>query len=375
VNPKVMVVCGTRPDAIKVAPVVLRLKESRDIDTMLLVSGQHREMLTQALQDFGIAPDFDLQVMRHGQTLAYITSATLTALDESLEQSQPDMVVAQGDTTTTFVAALAAFYRSIPFAHIEAGLRTETIDSPFPEEFNRRATAQIAKIHFAPTKLALENLLAERINRNDIVLSGNTSIDAIQGVAAGVDSANVGRVGRTILVTTHRRENWGEPQRRICHAIKELIDRFPDINVVLPMHRNEAVRDVLRSELSNVDRVELIEPPGYKEFAGYMRSAYLILSDSGGVQEEAPALGIPVLVLRNETERPEGIDAGNALLVGTDPQRIIMEASLLLTDSKRYAAMSRASNPYGDGLAAQRIVSAIRKWFGLPFDAIPEFRG
>jgi UDP-N-acetylglucosamine 2-epimerase len=374
-KPKVMIVCGTRPDAIKVAPVVIKLKEANDINTTLIVSGQHREMLLQALQDFGITPDEDLQVMKPGQTLAYITSSVLSALDESLQQHQPDMVVAQGDTTTTFVAALAAFYRSIPFAHIEAGLRTETIDSPFPEEFNRRATAQIARLHFAPTKLALDNLLAERIDRNDIVLCGNTSIDAIQSVARLRESFHQKGSNRMILVTTHRRENWGEPQRRICNAIKTLINRFHDVTVLLPMHKNEAVRSVLREELGNIDRVTLIEPPGYKEFAGYMKSSFLILTDSGGIQEEAPALGVPVLVLRDETERPEGIDAGNALLVGTDPQKIVREASSLLTDSTRYAAMSRASNPYGDGLAAQRIVSAIRKWFGLPFEAIQEFRG
>lgn len=358
--PHVLAVVGTRPDAIKMAPVILELKKHADMQTAVIASGQHKEMLQQVLDVFGIRVDGNFEVMRHGQTLAYITSAILTALDEELDKRKPDMVVAQGDTTTTFVAGMAAFYRQIPFAHVEAGLRTQTVDSPFPEEFNRRCVSQVTRLHFAPTSAAAANLLQERVPPENVFVTGNTSIDAVLETAARVEPAKPFASGRMVLVTTHRRENWGEPQRAICRALGRLMEAVPEAYVVLPMHKNPVVRDVLEGELGGSPRVFLIEPPDYTEFTRLMLASELILTDSGGVQEEAPSLGKPVLVLRRETERPEGIDAGNAHLVGTDEEEIFQQAVTLLTDDDAYRSMAQARNPYGDGKAAQRIVAEIR---------------
>lgn len=371
---RVATVVGTRPDAIKMAPVILELRKHGDIETFVVASGQHREMLRQVLDTFGISEDVNFGVMREQQSLAYITSSVLTAMDETILELQPDMVIAQGDTTTTFVAGLASFYRQVPFAHVEAGLRTPTVDSPFPEEFNRRAVGLITKLHFPPTSGAAANLLKEGISKESIVVAGNTSIDAILDVSSRFGPASPFADGRMVLVTTHRRENWGEPQERISRAIVRLLEQHSDIHVVLPMHKNEKVRETLRKHLANNSRVFLIEPPEYGEFSRLMALSYLILTDSGGVQEEAPSLGKPVLVLRTETERPEGINTGNAILVGTDDQAIYENANRLLVNLEDYQSMASKNNPYGDGLAAKRIVQAVRKYFGLSFDKVQPFR-
>jgi UDP-N-acetylglucosamine 2-epimerase (non-hydrolysing) len=371
---KVLAVVGTRPDAIKMAPVILELKAQADLTTVVIASGQHREMLQQVFHAFGVAADRNFDVMKDGQTLAYLTASILDALDQAIAEEIPDMVVAQGDTTTTFVAGLAAFYRRMPFAHVEAGLRTETVESPFPEELNRRIVGQIAALHFAPTQNAADNLLKEGACPESVFVTGNTSIDAILQATGGGDGQTPFSSERIILVTTHRRENWGEPQREICRGIKRILDAFPDVRVILPMHRNPVVREMLQDELGKDGRVALIEPPEYWEFASLMKRAHLILTDSGGVQEEAPALGKPVLVLRNETERPEGIEAGNAKLVGTDEDAIFAAASLLLSDEDLYCKIAQSRNPYGDGLAAKRIVAQIRRYLELPFDDEAPFK-
>lgn len=367
-------VCGTRPDAIKMAPVILELRAHGDLDTRVIASGQHREMLRQVFDTFEIREDRNFDVMRERQTLAYITSSVLSALDEAIEAESPDLVIAQGDTTTTLVAGMAAFYRRIPFAHVEAGLRTDTIESPFPEEFNRRAVSQVTRLHFAPTAAAKENLVAERVKSDWVLVTGNTSIDAILDMSRRLEPLNPPRDGRMILVTTHRRENWGEPQTRICRAIVRILDAVEDAYVYLPMHPNKVVREVLELELGKNERVILTEPPEYRSFAQLMMASHLILTDSGGVQEEAPSLGKPVLVLRDETERPEGIDAGNAVLVGTNEEKIYGEAVRLLTDADAYDRMAQARNPYGDGLAAKRIVAAVRRHLGLPYEEVGEFQ-
>ncbi len=372
---RVVTVVGTRPDAIKMAPVILELKKERDLETLVVASGQHKEMLRQVLDTFQIREDFNFDVMRPQQSLSYITSSVLNAMDEVLEQQSPDMVVAQGDTTTTFVASLGAFYRRIPFAHVEAGLRTPTVDSPFPEEFNRRATGIITQLHFPPTLGAAKNLVKEGVNRNQITVAGNTSIDAILDVSKRYEPMKKYAPGTMILVTTHRRENWGEPQERICRAILKVLEKFPEAHVVLPMHKNETVRETLRKQLDGNSRVFLIEPPEYAEFSRMMAASDLILTDSGGVQEEAPSLGKPVLVLRTETERPEGIESGNAILVGTAESSIFNACNELLSSRDKYDQMALKNNPYGDGLAAKRIAMRIRECLGLPFEKISEFQG
>ena len=354
------------------APVVLELLKHEDLATTVVASGQHREMLEQVFSAFGISADRNFDVMKQGQTLGYLTSAILEGMEKAISDYEPDIVIAQGDTTTTFVAGLAAFYAQKPFAHVEAGLRTPTIDSPFPEEFNRRAVGLITALHFPPTMFSAENLFKEGVAADSVLVTGNTSIDAIQLLAS---SRVADDDSRMILVTTHRRENWGEPQRDICRAVARILDAFPECTVVLPMHRNPVVREVLEQELGGHPRVSLIEPPEYPEFVDLMARSHLILTDSGGVQEEAPALGKPVLVLRTETERPEGIVAGNAKLVGTDPDKIFEAAQTLLNDTDAYAVVAQARNPYGDGLAARRVVSRIRSFLGLPAEAIDPFEG
>ncbi len=376
-NPTILVVCGTRPDAIKMAPVILELRKHADLGTRIVASGQHREMLRQVLHAFNLTEDRNFDVMKERQSLAYLTSSILTALDQLLEEERPDLVLAQGDTTTTFVAGLAAFYREIPFGHVEAGLRTDTIYSPFPEEFNRRAASQVTRLHFAPTHAAAQNLLADRVSAESVFVTGNTSIDAILEVTRRLGPSEPFAPGRMLLVTTHRRENWGEPQRRICRALMRVLDAVPDTHVVLPMHPNEAVRRTLRDELGGSDRVFLIEPQDYPSFARLMLASHLILTDSGGIQEEAPSLGKPVLVLRDETERPEGVAEGNAILVGTDKERIFTEAKRLLSDENPLPLAEvrdrKARNPYGDGKAAQRIVSHVRRFLGLEAEELPPF--
>ncbi len=364
-KPRIVCVVGTRPDTIKTAPVVKELRRFDAVDTLLVATGQHREMLAQALAAFDLSADRDLAIMQHGQTLAQVTCRALEGLDGVLDELKPDYVMAQGDTSTTFVASLAAFYRGIDFGHIEAGLRTHTIKNPFPEEFNRRATALIATHHFPPTRWAAANLEREGIV-DDVYVTGNTGIDAVLQIAGSENQSWFAEhPGRVVLLTTHRRENWGDPQRRIARAARKLLDSHDDVLLVVPMHRNPQVRDVLTAELGDHSRVRLIEPPDYAPFVKLMQRSTLILTDSGGVQEEAPAFGIPVLVLRDTTERPEGVDAGAAKLVGTDEQAIVSEGLSLLEDPATYAAMAHAISPYGDGRAAARIRSTVLRHLGV----------
>lgn len=366
----VLAVCGTRPDTVKMAPVVNELKRHADeVELILAVTGQHREMLVQVLEAFDLHPDYDLNIMSARQTLAQITTRALEGLDEVIRQRQPDLVLAQGDTTTTFVASLAAFYNKIPFGHVEAGLRTDNKLDPFPEEMNRRLTGAMCDLHFAPTELAMQNLLREGVRQDSVYVTGNTVIDALLSIASRehvFDDKKVAAAaasGRMILMTAHRRENWGDPMRDICVAVKRIVERNPDVTVVFPVHKNPVVRDTVFPELQGVDRVILTEPPDYVPFVHLIKASCLILTDSGGVQEEAPSLGKPVLVLRKTTERPEGIDAGNAKLVGTDVNLIVSEAQRLLSDQNAYRSMATAKSPYGDGRSAERIWEIIRSRF------------
>jgi UDP-N-acetylglucosamine 2-epimerase len=368
---KIITVFGTRPDAIKMAPVVKELQRRSDVfDLKVIVTGQHREMLDQVLQAFDITPDRDLNIMTPGQSLSAITARVLTGLDEVFTAETPDAVVAQGDTTTTFVAALAAFYHKAAFAHVEAGLRTGNRFDPFPEEANRVLTARIATLHFPPTKLAASNLRAEGVLESDIFVTGNTVIDALLTVAAQDYTPTDPEIAsvlsdprRVVLVTAHRRENWGKPMERICAAVRMLVEACPDIIAVFPMHRNPVVRNTVYPILGGHDRIKLIEPPDYVPFVKLEQKSTIILTDSGGVQEEAPSLGKPVLVMRNTTERPEGVEAGSAKLVGTDVDTILREAIQLLNDQSAYDKMSKTISPYGDGRGAVRIVDAIEKYF------------
>lgn len=372
-KPKALFVVGTRPDAIKSAPVVLEfLKFADQVETVLVSTGQHREMLDQALGAFGLQTDVDLGLMHHGQTLASVTSLALSGLDKVLEEHSPEIVLAQGDTTTTLCAGLAAFYRRVPFGHIEAGLRTPSVWSPFPEELNRRALGLFARLHFAPTQWAADNLIAEGADPQTVLVTGNTGIDAVLAMAGkGPTLPYPEHAGRVVLLTTHRRENWGEPQRQIARAAHRLVEEFPDVLLVVPMHKNPAVREVLESVLGSTPRCELIEPPDYVDFVRLMRRAALILTDSGGVQEEAPAFGIPVLVLRETTERPEGVEAGTARLIGTDEEAVFGTAKELLADPVELAKMAHAANPYGDGLASQRVRRCAFEFLGLESPEVP----
>jgi UDP-N-acetylglucosamine 2-epimerase len=349
------------------APIVLELqRRAGRFAVRVVVTGQHREQLDQVLDIFQLRPDADLAIMQHGQTLPQITTRALEGLDADLAAHPADICLAQGDTTTTFVAGLAAFYHKVPFGHVEAGLRTHNRYDPFPEEMNRRLATAIATWHFAPTVEARDNLLAEGIPAGTIHVTGNTSIDALRSVSErpyrfepGPLRSVVEGDRRLILVTAHRRENWGEPMTRIAQAIARIADRFPDCETVVALHKNPTVRESLCPVLQGRPRIHLIEPPDYVPFVKLMQRATLILTDSGGVQEEAPTLGVPILVLRRTTERPEGVDAGTALLVGTDEDAIIREATQLLTDPEAHSRMSRACNPYGDGSAAVRIVDVL----------------
>lgn len=363
---KVMTVFGTRPEAIKMAPVVLELQKHADrIQTIVAVTAQHRQMLDQVLDLFQITPDYDLDIMSQGQTLYDITTKSLMGLKDVLAKEKPDLVLVHGDTTTTFAGALASYYQQVPVGHVEAGLRTGDIYSPFPEEMNRKLTGAIAAIHFAPTATAKANLLKENVNPSHIYVTGNTVIDALMTTVAGdydfgddlkdVDFHN----HRVILLTTHRRENLGEPMRHIYKALRRIIEEIPDTEIVFPVHRNPLVRKVVEEELAGVDRIHLIDPMEYEPFANLMSLSSLVLTDSGGIQEEAPSLGKPVLVLRNTTERPEAVEAGTVRLIGTDKDVVYAETKRLLTDQATYDAMSNAVNPYGDGKASQRIVQAI----------------
>lgn len=386
---KIMLVFGTRPEAIKMAPLVIALKkEKADFETFVCVTGQHREMLDQVLHIFDIKPDFDLNIMQQGQDLYDITCRVLTGMRDILKTVQPDIVLVHGDTTTSSAAALAAFYQQIPVGHVEAGLRTYNIYSPWPEEMNRQLTGRIATYHFAPTPLSRENLLKENVEQRHIIVTGNTVIDALHIIVnrmkndkvlaakqeevlrqAGYDvnrlkeSVN-SKHRRLVLITGHRRENFGEGFIHICTAIKDLAEKYPDVDFVYPMHLNPNVRkpihEVFGKDLTGLGNMFFIEPLNYIEFIYLMEKSVIVLTDSGGIQEEAPGLGIPVLVMRDTTERPEAVTAGTVELVGTDYEKIVNGVSTLLDDAKAYEKMSKATNPYGDGKASQRILDYIK---------------
>ena len=380
---KVMTVFGTRPEAIKMAPVVLALKAcSEHIQTVVTVTAQHRQMLDQVLHLFHITPDYDLDIMSQGQTLYDITTKALQGLQAVLAKEKPDLVLVHGDTTTTFVGALAAYYQKIPVGHVEAGLRTGNIYSPFPEEMNRKLTGAMATMHFAPTLTAKANLLHENIRDDQIYVTGNTVIDALMNtVLSSYTFANpiLQRIDfqhkKVILVTTHRRENLGEPMRHIYKALYAVVKENEQTEIIFPVHRNPEVRKVVEEELAGKERVHLIETLEYEPFVNVMSRCNLILTDPGGIQEEAPALGKPVLVLRDTTERPEAVEAGTVRLIGTDEKRVYKETIKLLHDQKAYDAMRHAINPYGDGKAAARICDAILFAYHIQKERPHEFVG
>lgn len=362
---KIMVIFGTRPEAIKMAPLIKELDKHSEFETLVCVTAQHREMLDQVLEEFKITPNYDLDIMQSGQTLAEITTRALVGLENIIMKESPDLVLVHGDTSTTFAGALAAFYNRIPVGHVEAGLRTYNKYSPWPEEMNRQMVDAISDIYFAPTETSKENLLKENKTHN-IYVTGNTAIDAMATTVKEDYKNEVLEWAddcRLILLTSHRRENLGEPMEGIFKAVKRIVIDFPDIKVIFPVHLNQKVREVANSVLGDLDRVKLIEPLGVFDFHNFMNRSYLILTDSGGVQEEAPSLGKPVLVLRDTTERPEGIIAGTLKLVGTEEEPIYNAIKELLTDDELYLCMSKAENPYGDGTASKKIVSAISKYF------------
>ena len=359
---------GTRPEAVKMAPVVKELARRPEIDSVVCVTAQHRGMLDQVLHAFAILPDYDLNIMKDGQTLCGISAAALTGLDGVLGACRPDLVLVHGDTSTTLAGALAAFYRRIPIAHVEAGLRTGNKYSPFPEEMNRQMTDRLSDLCFAPTPLSRDNLLREDIPAERILVTGNTAIDALK-TTLRPDFRHpildwVGEEGRLILLTAHRRENLGEPLRGIFRAVRTLSERFDELRIVYPVHLNPLIRRAAREELSGCAHIRLVEPLDAPDFHNLLARAVLVLTDSGGIQEEAPALGKPVLVLRETTERPEGVAAGTLRLVGTDERRIVRETARLLEDAEAYEAMSAAVNPYGDGRASERIADAIVRRYG-----------
>lgn len=387
---KIMLVFGTRPEAIKMAPLVQEFQaHPTDFDTIVCVTGQHREMLDQVLSIFGISPQYDLNIMKQGQDLYDVTARVLLGMRDVLREVQPDVVLVHGDTTTSMAAALAAFYQQIPVGHVEAGLRTHNIYSPWPEEMNRQMTGRIATYDFAPTPLSRENLLREGVDESKITVTGNTVIDALHAVtrrikedkeldeqlqnkllAAGYDTRRLTAARRLVLITGHRRENFGDGFVQMCTAIRDLKDKYPGVDFVYPMHLNPNVRKPIHAifgeDLSQQGNIFFIEPLEYLEFVYLMERSTIVLTDSGGIQEEAPGLGKPVLVMRDTTERPEALQAGTVKLVGTDYTKIVENVSLLLDDKAAYDRMSKATNPYGDGLACQRIVEKFQKELECP---------
>lgn len=361
---KIILVFGTRPEAIKMCPLVLELRGRHDVETKVCVTGQHREMLDQVLEVFGVKPDYDLSIMTRNQSLYDITTRILLSIREVLQKERPDVLLVHGDTTTTFVSALSAFYEKIPVGHVEAGLRTYQIYSPYPEEFNRQAVGLLARYHFAPTERAKQNLLAEGKPAEHIYVTGNTAIDALKTTVRDdyrhplLDWASDSRM---VVLTAHRRENLGEGMRRIFRAVRRVVDETPDLKVIYPVHLNPVIRELAQTVFRDEPRIRLTEPLDVLDFHNFMARSCLILTDSGGIQEEAPSLGKPVLVLRDETERPEGIAAGTLKLVGTDETRIYQEFRRLLTDEAAYRQMSSASNPYGDGFASKRIADILAR--------------
>ncbi len=379
--PRLMVVYGTRPEAIKMAPLIAALRAQPGIDTEVAVTGQHREMLDQVNRLFGIRPDHDLELMTHGATLAQVSTRALLATSDLLASTRPDVVVVQGDTLSAFVAALAAFYERIPVVHLEAGLRTGDIYSPFPEEVNRRLIAPIAALHLAPTSTSRANLEREGIEAATITVTGNTVIDALRttvGVPVEFTDPRVADLVASgaplLVVTSHRRESWGGRMGDAMAALRDVAEEHPECQILLPMHRNSVVRDVIEPAFEGLDNVVLTEPLSYHEFAHVLGACRLVVTDSGGVQEEAPSLGKPVLVLRETTERPEAVIAGTVKLVGTDRQVVREETLRLIEDPDAYATMASATNPYGDGHAAERGVAAIAHMLGLG-ERLPEFAG
>ncbi len=359
---KVMLVFGTRPEAIKMCPLVNELKTREELQTIVCVTGQHRQMLDQVLKAFDVTPDYDLSIMKDRQTLFDVTTNILERIKEVLEKENPDVVLVHGDTSTTFVTALACFYLQIPVGHVEAGLRTYDIYSPYPEEFNRQAVGIISKYNFAPTEMSKANLEREGKNVNSIYVTGNTAIDALKTTVREDythPELEWAKDSRLIMITAHRRENLGEPMKNMFRAIKRVMDEHPDVKAIYPIHMNPVVRETANSILGGDERIRIIEPLEVLDFHNFLNRSYMILTDSGGIQEEAPSLGKPVLVMRDTTERPEGIAAGTLKLVGTDEETIYKNFKLLLEDEEEYAKMSNASNPYGDGFACKRIADIL----------------
>lgn len=359
---KVMIVFGTRPEAIKMCPLVVELKKHTRFRTIVCVTGQHREMLDQVLNVFGIKPDIDLSIMKENQSLFDVTSSILMKMDEILEDIKPDIVLVHGDTSTTFATSLSCFYKHIKIGHVEAGLRTNNMHLPFPEEFNRQCVGLIANIHFAPTEAAKENLIREGKNERNIYVTGNTAIDALKTtIVEGYTHELLKWVGNDllILITVHRRENIGEPMRNIFSAIRDTLIKFPNIKAIYPIHMNPIIKMIANEVFTNNKQIKIVPPLNVIDFHNFLKKAHIILTDSGGIQEEAPSLGIPVLVLRDETERPEGVRAGTLKLVGTNYSRILYELENLLTNNEEYDNMSHSSNPYGDGNACKYIVKIL----------------
>lgn len=359
---KVMLVFGTRPEAIKMCPLVNELKKRKELQTVVCVTGQHRQMLDMVLEAFDVTPDYDLSIMKDKQTLFDVTTNILNRIREVLEKEKPDVVLVHGDTSTTFVTALACFYLQIPVGHVEAGLRTYNIYSPYPEEFNRQAVSIISKFNFAPTELSKQNLMKEGKDPDSIYVTGNTAIDALKTTVCESythPELEWAKGSRLIMITAHRRENLGEPMRHMFEAIRRVMDEHPDVKAIYPIHMNPVVREIADEFLGGDDRIHIIEPLDVLDFHNFLSRSYLILTDSGGIQEEAPSLGKPVLVMRDTTERPEGIAAGTLKLVGTEEETIYNEFSRLLSDKEEYEVMSKASNPYGDGHACERIADVL----------------
>ncbi len=377
---KIITIFGTRPEAIKMAPLVKELERREEIESKVCVTAQHREMLDQVLELFDIKPDFDLNIMKTKQTLTGITSRVLEGLEEVFKEEKPDMILVHGDTTTTFAGSLAAFYQQIKVGHVEAGLRTFNKYFPFPEEMNRKLTGSLADLHFAPTKGSKENLLREGINASDIYVTGNTVIDAMKHtveddyIFENEKLNNIDFSKKVIMITAHRRENWGEGIQNICIALNKIVEQNEDVELVYLVHLNPVVKDVVYERLGGKERIHLLSPLDTKETHNLMNKSFMVMTDSGGLQEEAPHLAKPVLVLRDVTERPEAVEAGTVKLVGTNIDQIVSEANELLRNHDAYCKMSKSINPYGDGIASRRIADAILKYFGLTTREVEEFK-
>lgn len=374
---KIMTVFGTRPEAIKMAPLVLELEKDPDLEPIVVVTAQHREMLDQVLKIFDITPDYDLDIMKQGQTLSEVTGRVIAKLESVIKEAEPDMILVHGDTTTTFAGSLAAFYNEVRIGHVEAGLRTYNKYSPFPEEINRQMTGVLADLHFSPTNTSRDNLLKENKDEALISVTGNTAIDALKTTVDDNYQSEIiekHKDNKVILLTAHRRENIGEPMENIFSAVRDIVDEFEDVTVVYPIHKNPKVREIASKYLSEHERIEIIEPLDVFDFHNFAAKSHIILTDSGGVQEEAPSLGKPVLVLRDTTERPEGVEAGTLKLAGIEKEKIYNMTKALLNDESLYKEMSQASNPYGDGEASRRICENIKYYYGILDEKPVSFR-